>query len=515
MNKPGAPTTLDRYTQLGELAENVRQILQRTLGLLGVLLGATVTYLALHGKPGAAALGLISIGTLVVFWVWRSRGIGLPLLPVLALQHLVAYGLPIAIGHSVVQDYPSEFLFSAGIEVFVFCCVLAGAWKFGMQIFRPAPAVSYALQGLNREGTGKLRRWGFSLIFVSTVYQLLQAMNGLGLVFALLPSGTASLLVALMSAAAACGFFIVAMFVGGKELSSGSRGIFWFLMVLNCLMGAAAYLLSPATTIVAAVLIGLFWARGRIPWQYLMVVLSILAFLNLGKYTMRDRYWHKTENDPMPTITLFQMPASYAEWIEVSYQAVTGKEEKNPGSTIEKSTKKGVSLFERINNLQNLLYVINATETWKIAPLGGKTYSLIPPLLLPRIFWPDKPRTHAGQVMLNVHFGRQALESTFETYIAWGLLAEAYGNFGSFWGALFLGVVLGIFCAWLENATARKLLLSLEGFIAFTILLGIASSYEMVASILVTSMFQAIVPLIIMSIPFVRRMSITRPAPAA
>ena len=132
-------------------------------------------------------------------------------------------------------------------------------------------------------------------------------------------------------------------------------------------------------------------------------------------------------------------------------------------------------------------------------------------MLIPRIFWPEKPRTHEGQILLNVHFGRQELDSTFQTYIAWGLLAEAYGNFGAILGNLVLGVFLGICCAWLENFTARKLLLSLEGFISFTLLLGIMGSFEMVASVLVTSTFQSVMVLAAASIPFVERTSLRRP----
>ena len=74
-----------------------------------------------------------------------------------------------------------------------------------------------------------------------------------------------------------------------------------------------------------------------------------------------------------------------------------------------------------------------------------------------------------------------------------------------------LGACLGLIFAWLENFTARKLLLSLEGFIAFTILLDMAGSFEMVASVLVTMMFQSVILLIVASVPFVERTILKRP----
>jgi hypothetical protein len=505
------PHPLDRYTQIGDLAENVRWLLDRWLLAMTVILVVGTALLGFSQSPGATAFGLISAGTLIIFAVWRGGGIGLPIVPMLGLQHLVAYGLPIAIGHEVVTKYSASQVTSAGVEVLIFMCTLAGAWWAGMKVFRPSRAFSYALKGFNKNGSGKLRRLGFTMIVAATLYLTVQNMSMFASVLGRLPAGSGSLLTALSGAAGACGFFLVSMFVGAKTLSSSARALFWGLLAFNCFVSAAGYLLSPATAIVASVLIGLFWSSGRVPWRYLAVVGVVLAFLNVGKYTMRDKYWNLAEGGEPPTLRLSEMPASYAEWFRVSYEVVTGQEERTGGLTGEKARNKGVSLLERINNLQNLLFVMDASETWKMPPLGGKTYALIPPLLMPRILWPNKPRAHEGQVLLNVYYGRQDLNSTYKTYVAWGLLPEAYGNFGPKAGAVFLGACLGLFFAWLENFTARKLLLSLEGFVAFTVLLVMASSFEMVASVLVTSLFQAIVTLAVASAPFVARMASPRP----
>jgi hypothetical protein len=221
---------------------------------------------------------------------------------------------------------------------------------------------------------------------------------------------------------------------------------------------------------------------------------------------MRSRYWN-SEDSSVATIPFSQLPACYLEWVEVSYNATIENDTAVPSllKDSKSDATKNQTLLDRIDNLQNLLFVIDAVESEHIKPLGGATYSIIPPLLVPRILWPNKPRSHEGQILLNVHFGRQDLESTFKTYIAWGLLPEAYGNFGAIFGSLYLGVALGVFFAWVENYTARKLLVSIEGFLSLSLFMNLLNSFEMVASVLVTSTFQSFVIIAAVSAPFVHR----------
>ena len=510
MNRPPRPRPLDRYAQIGDLADSVRWLVQRIFLPTVVVLAAETAFLFLTGSPGAPAFGFIALGTLIVLGLWRGAGIGLPLVPLIAVQNLIVYALPIVIGHEILASYPPAFVTQAGVEVLIFSISLAAAWRLGMGMFHPASPMSFALQGFKQDGAGRLRGLGFGLIGGASLYLLLESLGMLVPVYAALPEGSGSLITTLISAAAACGFFLVAMFIGAGNISPVGQIAFWALLAGNCFISASGFLLSTITALLASVMIGLFWSSGRMPWRYLTVVVLILSFLNLGKFTMREQYWTQ-EGEQAPQFTLGQMPRHYAEWFEASYEAI-GAGNPAPHSLGERNQRpKAQSLLERINNLQNLLFVIDAINAGHIPPLGGATYSLIPPLLVPRVFWPDKPRSHEGQVRLNVHFGRQDLNSTFQTYIAWGLLPEAYGNFGPRAGAVILGAFLGLLFAWLENFTARKLLLSLEGFIAFTVLLDIAGSFEMVASVLVTTLFQSVTLLLVVSVFFVERTVLKRP----
>ncbi len=502
---------IDRYTQLADLAPGVRRLISQSLTPLIVIFILVTVYLAVSHSPGTFAFVLISTGTCIVLSLWAKQGIGVPLLPMIAVQHLVAYALPIVQNNEAVFVYSEHYLHQAGIELLIFFVALAGGWRFGMQAFRPARPFAHSLRIMAKEGSVGLRRIGYGLIVLTTIYYILQSSKILDIFLALLPSGSDSLLNALVSAAGMCGFFVISLGIGSGEINARDAGIFWVLFSFNCLLSASPLLLSAPISFVATAFIGLFWGSNRVPWRYTLIVLSVLGFLSFGKFEMRDRYWTH-DIDYVPMATLGELPSRYSEWALASIDVLAAEASNTHLS--EKNLKKENSLLSRVNNLQNLLFVIDAEDEQKITPLYGATYTLIPPLLIPRIFWPDKPRSHEGQVLLNVHFDRQDLISSYRTYIAWGLLPEAVGNFGAVFGASFLGLVLGTFIAWIENRTVNLPVLSLEGFLVFTIFLNMAASFEMVASVLITSIFQSLVPVALACWPFVYRTSATRPEEA-
>jgi len=337
----------------------------------------------------------------------------------------------------------------------------------------------------------------------STIYAVVDFLRLSDFVFAIMPSGLQSIVTAAVSAATLAGFFLVSMIVGAKGSSSTMKALLAISLVINLGLALTSLLLYTVFGLVCAVSLGIFWSAGRVPWRLLVTGVVIVGFLQIGKTDMRELYHfggdEEQGSEARPT-TLASLPKFYGDWLALSLNDIGASKADDERERHSKHS----SLGDRIDNLQNLLYVVRAVEVEKVAPLGGSTYTIIPALLAPRIIWPEKPRTHEGQVMLNVYYGRQTEEESLVTYIAWGLLPEAYGNFGPLFGALFLGVVLGLFSAWVESYTALKPLLSIEGMCAFGMLLGIATSFEMVASVLVTSQFQALIVTCMACLPFSR-----------
>lgn len=509
-----ATLTLDRYAEIGTLAHSVRTLLTRWFWPLALCLGMVTTSLVLRGQPGSIAFAQISLGSLLLLGVWRGSGEGLPIVPMLAVQTLIAYGLPILTRNATIMNFSEADMSKAGVEVLFYCGAMASGWRIGMLQIATSSRACYALQGFDEKNMAKVGRLGVSLLVAGASVQLLRSLQLLDFIFALLPPGSNSIINVVLSAVSACGFFLSAMLVGKGLLGRTARLIFWSVLAFQCFITASGFLLSGTMTMIFSVLIGLFWGSGRMPWRFIIVVLAVLSFLNLGKFTMRERYWKQEDAQGIPQFSLAEMPAYYVEWIDASVAAINA-ESANAKNIFTGQDKKaeGQSLADRVNNLQNLLFVVDAIGAGQIKPLGGATYSLIPPLLVPRILWPDKPRTHEGQILLNVHFGRQDLQSTVKTFIAWGLLPEAYGNFGPIAGAIIVGACIGVFFAWIEKLVARKLLLSMEGFLSFTLFLGMANSFEMVASVLITSIFQSLFPVILASIPFVEWVTPKRSSP--
>ena len=142
--------------------------------------------------------------------------------------------------------------------------------------------------------------------------------------------------------------------------------------------------------------------------------LALISFLNIGKPVMRAIYWNQGASLPSNPVVLFQ------QWTLASLDAIGQAGDEGPGNVFT----------DRFNNLQNLLYVqqelLAGTPT-----LDGESLSVIPEVLLPRFLNPNKVRSQEGQVLLNLHFGRQlSRQDTQTAYIAWGFLAEGVGNFG-------------------------------------------------------------------------------------
>jgi hypothetical protein len=133
--------------------------------------------------------------------------------------------------------------------------------------------------------------------------------------------------------------------------------------------------------------------------------------------------------------------------------------------------------------------------------LDGLTYGQIPGQFVPRFFWADKPVAHISTYTLSIYYGLQRPEDTKKTTIAFGLLAEAYANFG-FYGvgllAAFFAVCLKKYGRWAQESP----ILSYAGLL-LVLLMAWSFQTELTLSIWLSSLFQAAIA--VLGVPFLLR----------
>jgi hypothetical protein len=135
--------------------------------------------------------------------------------------------------------------------------------------------------------------------------------------------------------------------------------------------------------------------------------------------------------------------------------------------------------------------------------LEGKTYAIIPGLLVPRILNPNKLRSHEGTHLLNVHVRRQTYEQTWKTTIAWGLLPEAYANFGYF-GCILIGGILGAFYGTITLAAIGTPPFSARMMFCVLVMSLALASTEWTAGVYAATLFQSSVPIVGMKYVFMK-----------
>ena len=125
--------------------------------------------------------------------------------------------------------------------------------------------------------------------------------------------------------------------------------------------------------------------------------------------------------------------------------------------------------------------------------LMGASYEPVPAILLPRFMVEDKPFSHEGTSILNIHYGLQDREGTTTTTIGWGLMNEAYANFGIV-GAALLGALLGLVFATIERFGKDMPIDSLRVLYGF-FFVGIAINIEATMGVFTSVWFQGSVGL--------------------
>lgn len=483
-----------------EIVEAHRPAVRRSFGFLCAGIGVLILTTLRATELGIFLAGLAIIA-LAVFpsYLWsQGKAHGLPLVPIACLADVLWFGLPIMTSRGITELYSPEQVTKAALTEILFLASMIATWR--LMDSKPAkrPRAPLVIAPLMKATEYRGPLW--LLVFaVGTAHQVANTAGALDALYARLPAGTFSLVRAFVISSTTLSAFILGMQVS-RPGSVGLKVAFWSLFWLHFLALSASLILASTLTLVLATWAGRLLGSGRIPWVSLVAILLAFQVLHSGKSEMRDRYW-SLESGQFVGIAPTDYPSYFMEWASLGLRS----------TPVLREDAADTSLLSRATLVQMLLYAQErAPET--VPYLDGATIAIIPKLFVPRVFWPEKPRTHEGQVMLNVHFGRQDLESAQRTYINWGMLAEAYANFGMV-GPVLLGIALGALLTATTRASAQAPVASLRFLLSAVFMTGCATATTSALSIWTVAMFQATVAVTILATPLLRAQR--QPDPAA
>jgi len=407
----------------------------------------------------------------------KSGGSRFPVFEPIMLLCATAYAIPLLNGHEQLLQYAPEIITQAGWAVILY--QVSAIATYHLTQGRPGESAFWTEKIISHQ------------VEKSVIYGLILSCGyvAISTFTHWVPTEIESLL-----RAACFGLGILCTFIscqrwGRGELTESDKLLIVCTLVPQMIFQTIGLLLIDSLSLLGIAFLGYLSGGRRIPWLAMLSAFFLLAILHNGKSQMRKKYWD--EFAPAPTIT--QLPAYYSEWIGYGLQP---SEQTSGGKESSNSRK----LLERTSLIHILCLVANYSPD-RQPFLYGETYGYVLPQLIPRFFWPEKPRSHVATYRLSVYYGLQDEDATNATTIAFGMLAEAYANFGLV-GGIMLGVFWGFTLKKLQCLSWHSPMFSLAGLLMILLTAwSFGSEFTMAAWI--SSLYQAII--VVLGIPLILR----------
>jgi hypothetical protein len=449
------------------------QLYKTAVVATGVLAAYTI-YTGWHLPGELLALSMLSISLAVwpaLRWL-RRQPYQFPAFEAFMLTCIPSYALQLASDHEALGIYSDAVIAKAMLAVIVF--QLSALLAFSRTIAFEKRTPFWTDEMFTRD----ISRWLPNGLWLNAGYIWVSHYT------TWLPADIDSILRSIFFGIATSCSFLLGRRWGAGELRQGVKtNVFLALAVTAILQVSSLYLINSIAS--ALVFFLAYISSGkRIPVTALGLVFILLTILHNGKAPMREKYWALGA----PKVTIAQLPSFYTEWFEHGLSPF--RDEEQSGNRRE--------LLERASLLHIICLTVESTDRG-LPFMGGETYTYVLPMLVPRFFWPEKPSGQITTRRLGIHFGLQDEESTRTTSIGFGVLAEAYANFG-YWGVILLGLLIGwankVIAIWTRSAP----LLSNGGFIMI-LLMAWSIQVELPMSGWVSSLFQA--SICVLGIPYV------------
>jgi hypothetical protein len=450
-----------------------------TYGLVGAT--ALLVYYALSAKvddPLHLYLGLmIVVGSFYPALQWaRRKDDRFPVFEVLMLTCLNTYAVPLLSGHRDLAVYSDDTITEAALGVLLYQAVAIGVYS--MSRARPKTTPAWTEEVISHDIVNYL---AIGMV-ITTAYTIINLLT------TWIPSDLNGPIRAVCYGVGIIATFIQARMWGQGTFPHYRKAAFVFQLALQVIFSWAALFLIGGISILVLALLGYVSGGKKLPTLALVVVLPILGVLHNGKSQMREKYWDG--GAPSPTLTT--LPAFYSEWIGYGL---------NPESDDDPTKRRHASkLLERTSLFHMMCLVVDCTPA-RQPYLEGLTYSYVPGQFIPSFFWKGKPPAHVATNRLSVYYGLQREEDTVKTTIAFGMLTEAYANFG-FFGIALLGAAFGFWLKRIGDWSANSPILSYPGLL-LVVLMAWSFQAELTLAAWLSSLYQACMA--VLGVPFVMR----------
>lgn len=411
-----------------------------------------------------------------LLWAKQAR-YNLPLFEVFMLTSINTYAIPLLSGHDELTRFDASTMTNAAWQVLCYL-VVANITYFAVSA-RPRRGPFWEEEIVSKQ-ISRFLNYGMLL---ATTYTIIAQFTDW------IPFEMAGVLRAISFGVGNIACFLQSRRWGRGELPGQEKVYFAAQVFAQIYFGWASLLLIGGISLLTLCLLGYLSGAKKLPLIAMAIVAPILALLHNGKAAMRLQYW-----GPMGTerrqVTISELPQFYLNWINFGLRP---REE-------ESSKSNNARLLERTSLFHVMCLVVSLTPE-RQPFLDGRTYKDIPAQFVPRLFWREKPGAHVSTNTLAVYYGLQREEDTAKTTVGFGLLTEAYANYGLI-GAGLLGFIFAGAFKKISGWSVESPLLSYPGLL-MVVLMAWSFMTEFTLSIWLSSLFQAVV--VVLGVPMVTR----------
>lgn len=449
----------------------------------GLGLGGYLTFFYFTAKGSSpVALGAALLLVLAAFlpaYLWCSGQVhGLPIFPILALNFIPTYALPVQTASKVLKDYTADQQFEGLLCVIGFLLLITLVW------WQTTNANARPGKTCIRFDENRSASW---MLFIMAAYLLLLLMGG-GL-----NPGIYSFLRGILGNTTALALFMISYQIGEKKTTQLVQFLFIVLTLATLLVEAAGLILASALVKLAVLGAGFALGRGVVPWKSGAALVGLLWILHAGKSEMRDEYWAEGKMGATK-VGVMEYPQLFLRWLELGIKNVL------PG---DNQSKEGQTAAER-GSLLNVFLKIKSMTPEKVPYLEGLTYEEIPKLLIPRFMNKEKGFSHIGNMWLAYLYEFTSAEGIFRVSIQFDLMMEAYANYG-YLGITGMAVFLGLFLGWVTRQSTGVPIFSLRFFFAILVLNTVLGTNNTLG-VFVTTLWQGTIALLALAFVFMKKL---------